>query len=84
LDLLELLDQEEGEEKGDQKEEFLRTATSYVDAPTRERKNSLEQAMAANPSHFSVFLPHAHRSSTPQKGFHFMRAEPATNSDSDS
>jgi hypothetical protein len=38
--------------------------------------------MAANPNHFSVFHP-THRSSTPQKGFLFMRAEPHTNSDSE-
>jgi len=38
-----------------------------------------------HPNHFSIFHPLSpSRSFTPQKGFFFMRAESATNSDSDS
>jgi hypothetical protein len=41
--------------------------------------------MALHPNHFSIFHPLSpSRSFTPQKGFFFMRAESATNSDSDS
>lgn len=64
LDLLELLEGEgEGEEAEGPREDCARSPSSYAAEPLRARKNSLEQAMAANPGLFSVFLPH-HRSST--------------------